>query len=240
MVKDLKTKANELEELNNNLEEKVEEKTKKLKELLQVQDRFVKNAIHEINTPITIMLTNIDLMTLTGEKNRYLSKIEAASKIIHNIYNDLSYAVKKDFHHYEKTKINFSEFLNSRVTFFEEVALANSINFKTNIEDNVFIEFNEIELQRICDNNLSNAIKYSYEESEVEVILRNNELIFENSGNKIENIDKIFNRYYREDSARGGFGIGLNLVKEICDKNEIYIEINSENGINSFKYKGFK
>ncbi len=93
---------NELKDLNFHLEQKVENRTKELKEseqfahgLVEAQDKFIKNAIHEINTPLSIIITNIDLFKLKYGHNRYLQKIEAGSKIVHNIYNDLSYLIKK-------------------------------------------------------------------------------------------------------------------------------------------------
>lgn len=254
MVKEIKVKTKALKDLNATLEERVERKTEKLKNknsellkakefsesLLKRQDKFVKNAIHEINTPLSIILMNIELLSMKGVKNKNLTNIEAASKIIHNIYNDLSYMIKKDLVEYKKTIINFSEFLRERLEFFNEVAIANSLRLKINKCKNLYIEFNETQLQRICDNNISNAIKYSFENSEIEIKLykENGFIVFEilNSGNEIKEVDKLFDRYYREDGARGGFGIGLNIVKDICDKNGVKIEVYSKDNINRFKY----
>ena len=118
MIEEIKNKNSALVELNSNLEEIVEQKTIELKrsidftqELLEKQDRFVKNAIHEINTPLSIILMNIDLYNLKFEKNPYLIKIEAAVKVLDNIYEDLAYVVKKDRVVYEKAMIDFSKFV---------------------------------------------------------------------------------------------------------------------------------
>ncbi len=172
MIEEIKNKNSALVELNSNLEEIVEQKTIELKrsidftqELLEKQDRFVKNAIHEINTPLSIILMNIDLYNLKFEKNPYLIKIEAAVKVLDNIDEDLAYVVKKDRVVYEKAMIDFSKFVTERVEYFEDVAEGNKLHIITDITRDLFIVFNEIELQRICDNNLSNAIKYSYESS---------------------------------------------------------------------------
>lgn len=238
---------NELKELNINLEKKVDDRTKKLQQseqfahsLVQKQDKFIKNAIHEINTPLSIIITNIDLFKLKNGENRYLSKIEAGSKIIHNIYNDLSYLVKKDRIEYKPSNINFSEFLKFRLDFFEEIAYGNNLKFDFTIEDNLHIYFNETQLQRVCDNSLSNAIKYSYENSTIYISLikQNDAIIFtiKNEGNLIENPSKLFERYYRENDARGGFGLGLNIIKDICDSNSVHIDVKSENNITQFIY----
>ncbi len=248
MIIETKNKAQALKELNETLEKRVQEKTKMLEnakntaeDLLIKQDKFIKNAIHEINTPLSIILINIELYNLKYKKNRYLTKIEAGIKIIHNIYNDLSYLIKKDRVKYEKTKINFSEFLKERVAFFNEVALGNSLEIIKTIKNDIYILFNETELQRICDNNISNAIKYSHENSKILVQLYKKEnviiLTITNNGENIKEYKKLFDRFYREDIARGGFGLGLNIVREICEKNSVVINVVSENFVTTFSYK---
>ena len=211
------------------------------KELLETQDKFLKNSIHEINTPLSIIIANIDLYKLKHENNKYLTKIEAGSKIIHNIYNDLSYLVKKDRIKYKNKIIDFSQFLKFRLEFFDEIAIGNNLKFSINIEPNIFINFNDTQLQRICDNSLSNAIKYSYENSIIDIFLiQKNDFIIlsiENSGDVIEDVDKLFQRYYRENESRGGFGLGLNIIKEICQNNNVIIDVKSENNKTKFIYK---
>ena len=247
MILESKQKSKALKELNETLEKRVEQKTimlefakNRAENLLKAQDKFIKNAIHEINTPLSIILANIELYNLKYKKNKYLTKIEAGIKIIHNIYNDLSYLVKKDRVVYTPKEINFSKFLKERVSFFTDVAMGNSLEFEADIEDDIYLYFNETQLQRISDNNISNAIKYSFENSKIYIKLykEKDNIIFEieNRGENIKDNDKLFERFYREDDARGGFGLGLNIVKEICDKTGVKIEIYSKEMINNFKY----
>jgi signal transduction histidine kinase len=248
MVEEIREKNLALEDLNKNLEDRVVQKTEKLniaKEFAESvalkQDKFIKNATHEINTPLSIILTNIDLYNMNNPKNRYLTKIEAGVKIIHNIYNDLSYVTKKDRVKHKKEVLNFSKFLKERIVFFNEIALGNGVSLIAEIEPNLKVLFNAVELQRVCDNNISNAIKYSTADTHVLIKLYRDrdDLLFEviSYGGVIENSDKLFERFYREASARGGFGIGLHIVKEICDKYGVTIEVISKNSQNSFKYR---
>ena len=238
----------ELKELNSNLENKVAQRTLELKnskeqaeKLVVAQDKFIKNTIHEINTPLSIIITNIDLFKLKNGENRYITKIEAASKMIHNIYNDLVYLVKKDRIEYKKRDINFSKFLQYRVNFFKEIAKGNSLKLKYIIEKGIYIYFNDTKLQRVCDNTISNAIKYSHIDSTVEVKLykEGGFIIFSvtNVGDSIKNLDKIFDRFYRENSAKGGFGLGLSIIKEICDEEGVEIELSNNGGLITFKYR---
>ena len=136
--------------------------------------------------------------------------------------------------------VDFSQFLKDRVAYFEDVAEGNKLFMTCHIASDVFIHFSEVELQRVCDNNISNAIKYSYEGKVLHVKLyeEKERVIFEveNCGEKILQPDKLFDRYYREDVARGGFGLGLNIVKEICDANDVAIEVLSDEERTVFRY----
>jgi len=247
MLLKLKEKKSALEDMNLNLENLVEEKTKELQksvaysnELLAYQDKFLKNAVHEINTPLSIILINIDLYNLKFERNPYLVKIESAVKVLENIYGDLSFIVKKEKEDNRVDMVNFTDFVNDRVEYFSDVAIGNKLKIKSEVDSDIFILFNEFELQRLCDNNISNAIKYSYINKDVHVRLFIDDgcTVFEveNSGEKIIDNQNIFSRYYREDNARGGFGLGLNIVKEICDNNSVYVEVKSDGEKTIFRY----
>lgn len=236
-----------LSDLNKNLELKVQERTSELLkakeyalDIVDKQDKFIKDAIHEINTPLGIIIINIDLYNLKYGKNKYLGKIEAGAKIIYNIYNDLEYMVKKDRIEYPKQEINLTNFIKERVEFFDEIARGNHLMFDLSIEKGINILFNKIHLQRVLDNTLSNSIKYSFERHNIVVKLYKESkfkiLEITNSGKCIEHPEKLFDRYYRENESRGGFGIGLSIIKEICDKNDIDIQVVSQDDLVTFRY----
>ncbi len=238
----MKLKSSMLEELNKNLEDKVNEKTKELSNLVESQKQFLKNSVHEINTPLAIIRTNIDLLKMKIPNNNYITNIESGSKTIQYIYDDLSYLIKKDRVIYEKEYIEFSRVLNERLDFFEEIVKSNSLYFIKNIEEDVYLKFNQTELQRVIDNNISNAVKYSFSKSPIFVklaYLSDDEIEFSVTTNskQIENVDKIFDDFYRENEARGGFGLGLKIVKEICDKNLVIINIQSDTKETKFIYR---
>ncbi len=238
----IKDKTHMLEDLNKNLQETVEHQTKELTYLIESQKKFLKNSVHEVNTPLAIIRTNIDLLKMHTPDNKYISNIESGAKIIQYIYDDLSYLIKKDRVDYPKEYINFSEYLEERLNFFDGIAIANDLEFINNIDEDIYIKFNKTELQRIVDNNISNSIKYSYAKSAIYIRLTyfNDDCVefsVKTNSDKIESIDMIFDDFYRENNSRGGFGLGLRIVKEICDKNLVIINLDSNDKYTKFTYR---
>ncbi|NQY22004.1 MAG: sensor histidine kinase, partial [Campylobacteraceae bacterium] len=126
--------------------------------------------------------------------------------------------------------------------FFDEIAKSNSLNYKILVENDIYIRFNQTSLERLIDNNISNAIKYSFTNSAIQINLAyidDNNILFEviTSSKQIEAENKIFNDFYRENSNRGGFGLGLKIVKEICDKNNVIIKLDSNTKETKFAYR---
>ncbi len=194
-------------------------------------DNFIKDSMHEINTPLSIINVNIDLYNRKYEQNKYMQRMKAAAKVLSNIYNDMDYLIKYERLHHEKKDINLAQFLQERIEYFNEVARMKNITINTEIQECGTVHMNDKELQRLIDNNISNAIKYSYEHSNIDISLyKKNEkcyMSFKDYGVGIEKVEKIFSRYYREDSSKGGFGIGLNIVKSIIEKENIELKIES-------------
>lgn len=204
-------------------------------------DKFIKDSMHEINTPLSIINVNIDLYHRSNPGNKYLQRIKAATKTLSTLYNDMDYLIKNERLSFEYEKIDLSRYLQERCDYFHEVAALKNITIEPQIGEKIEIMFNPTQLQRIIDNNLSNAIKYSNEEGKIDVILERSEescvLRFRDNGVGIEDVDRIFERYYRENQDKGGFGIGLNIVKSIIDKAGIDLHIDSIYGKGStFSY----
>ena len=209
-------------------------------ELLQDKNRFVHNAIHEINTPLSVISTNNSLRDLTQGENEYSVNITSAVKTLKNTMDDLNFSMHNNQMTESVEVIDLANFLNERVDYFQSIAESSGINLRVSHLESCLIEITEIELTRWIDNNLSNAIKYSFIDSDVDIELKlENDLYclsFTNRGQKIEDVEKIFQRFHREDNVHGGFGIGLNIVQSICDKYGIKIVTLSQENINTFSY----
>lgn len=196
-------------------------------------DRFFNDAMHELKTPLGILQLNLELLEEKHENSKEVKRSLNAVKNLQLTYEDIEYLMKQEIVSYTKEKLDFSTFLKQRIEIFKSLAQAKKIEINEEIEKDIFITINRIELQRVIDNTVSNAIKYSNESSKIEIVLKSNKefqaiFMVKDYGKGIKDKTKIFNRYHREESIKGGFGIGLNIVKNICDKNFIKIDIDTK------------
>lgn len=225
-----------------------EDYEKKLKEektysqaLLASQKRFLRYAVHETNTPLAVIMANIELYEMENGKHPSLHNIEAATKNIFGIYDDLSYLTQQDKIDYPKQEIILYDFIQSRIAFFNIVAQQSYLSFQvTDHTDRASVFLNETKLQRIVDNNITNAIKYTYDKNPIYITLSltPSNLLFEISSHStmITDPEHIFDAYCRESKTEDGLGLGLNLVKTICKQENIKITLSSKEERTSFQY----
>lgn len=205
--------------------------SKPFEQLNRQLDNFIKDSMHEINTPLSIINLNADLFANKYGENKYLQRMKSASKTLATIYNDMDYLIKQGRVEHKVEKIDMSSFIRQRIDYFQEVANLKHIALEKKIEPDIHYRFSRTKLQRIVDNTISNAIKYSHDQSNVVISLYREEgsIVFrvKDEGVGIENVERIFSRYYRENQAKGGFGIGLNIVKQIIEEEGILLEVSS-------------
>lgn len=206
---------------------------KPMRDALHLLDRFIKDTTHELNTPVTAIITNIEMIDKSSLDDRLLKKInriEIGAKTISNIYEDLTFITLNNQIISNNEEINLSNVLKQRVEYFNSIATMKKINFDLNIEDNVLMVCDMKKITKLIDNILSNAIKYNKIAGFIKINLDDNFLSIEDSGKGIEkeNLKTLFERYSRFDKSVGGFGIGLNIVSLIAKEYNLKIDIKSE------------
>ncbi len=206
---------------------------KPMRDALHLLDRFIKDTTHELNTPVTAIITNIEMINkdLLDEKlAKKINRIEIGAKTISNIYEDLTFVTLKNQILSNNEELNLSNILKQRVDFFKSIADMKKVEFKLYIKDDITIVCDVKKISKLIDNLLSNAIKYNKISGQIKVILTKNSLMIEDTGKGIskENLNRLFERYSRFDKSVGGFGIGLNIVSLIAKEYNFKIEVESE------------
>ena len=227
----------ELEEIKNRMNhlKRESEKNEKLaKENEEKKDELIVYLAHDIKTPLTSMigylsiLDEIDDMPKKKQKN-YISIALDKSYRLEDLINELFDVARFNSEKIvlEKEELNLNLMLEQIIDDFYPTLREVNKSIKLNYDEPISINGDSDKLSRVFNNLIKNAISYSKEESEIVINLKkdNNNAIVEviNKGRQIskEKLSKIFEKFYRLDSARtsrtGGSGLGLAIAKDIIE-----------------------
>jgi two-component system OmpR family sensor kinase len=203
-----------------------------MKESLQKMNHFIQDTTHELNTPISTILTNVEMIETFGkhaEDRSELKRIEIASKTLSRIYDDLTYLNLNHQYHRQIKAVNMSDLVHERMAYFTSMAEAKRVKIVLNIMPNVILQIDKNDALRLVDNLISNAIKYNKHEGILEVILNEESLIVCDTGIGIKEKDlkQIMQRFKRANKSEGGFGIGLHIVSQVCESHDFDLKIKS-------------
>jgi len=194
---------------------------------------ITKEIIHELNIPISTIQANSNLLkrALTDNEKalKRLGRIDDASKRLQRLYEELVYSIKKEIFTIEKESFRVDKLIEERVAVLK---LQKRNPFLLYIEP-FNISVDRIGFEKMLDNILMNAIKYSDKSEPIIIRLKDAILTIEDRGIGIDEVEliSIYERYYQSDSGVYGEGIGLALVKAYCDDEKIKIWISSQKGV---------
>lgn len=227
----------ELEEIQkrmNHLKRESEKNEKLAKENEEKKDELIVYLAHDIKTPLTSMigylsiLDEIDDMPKKKQKN-YISIALDKSYRLEDLINELFDVARFNSEKIvlEKEELNLNLMLEQIIDDFYPTLRELNKSIKLNYNESIRINGDPDKLSRVFNNLIKNAISYSKEESEIVINLKkdNNNAIVEviNKGKQIskEKLSKMFEKFYRLDSARtsrtGGSGLGLAIAKDIVE-----------------------
>ena len=206
-----------------------------MRDAIHLLDRFIKDTTHELNTPVSAILSNIEMIDtqrLDPKTAKKIKRIEIGARTISTIYQDLTYLALNHKIVSEDTDVDLSALVKERVDYFRILAESKKIDIETDIQPGIKLHIDENKMARLVDNLLSNAIKYNRRGGDIFVRLRPGELVVKDSGIGMDErqVREVFKRYKRFDSGAGGFGIGLNIVAMIAREYDLKIEIDSQKG----------
>ena len=197
-----------------------------LKKALKLNNEFIKDILHDINTPLSSILINFKMFKKEVGKNKKIDRIQSSINTILSMQDNLKAFLNSS--KLEKEQFVLKKVLEERVNFFK--AIYPNVNFNIDIS-NIKINSNKEAFVRIIDNIISNACKYGNKENPyVKIYLNKDKLVIEDNGIGIKNVKNAFKRYYKENQR--GLGLGLNIVKKLCENLNIKIYIDSK--LNSY------
>ena len=185
------------------------------------QRRLVADASHELRTPLTSIRTNIDLLAsgsplLPGERERMLDDVSAQLEELTTIVNDLVELARDGEPEGSLVEVRLDEVVDDAVARAERHA--RHVRFRLDAEPTLVLGY-PARLSRVVVNVLDNAAKWSPIDGEVEVVVRDGNIVVRDHGPGFapEDLPHVFDRFYRSAAARGapGSGLGLAIVRQV-------------------------
>ena len=195
-----------------------------LRKALKLTEEFVKDILHDFNTPISVIRLNVGMLKNECPKSRKIERIEKGIETIVRLQRNL----RGYLHHHalQTETIALDRLLIERAsTLFKG---QKDMRLMTELVP-LNISANRDAMIRIIDNLLSNALRYNRPGGEVQIKLdENGRLTIADTGVGIKHPEKVFERFYKEHER--GLGIGLHIVKKLCDESGIDIAVQSREG----------
>ncbi|QDX95428.1 GHKL domain-containing protein [Brevibacillus laterosporus] len=207
------------------------------------QKQFIADASHELKTPLAIISANYDaLMTNEDEtiksQKKWLEYIQAETTRMIKLVNELLYLAKNDDAEIKLQYFSFdiSQAVNNVILSMEAVAFEKNVTIIQHIEPDLMIKSDMDKIKQVITILLDNAIKYTEQNGQIEISLKKvkKRIVFsiKNSceGLTKQDLPKLFDRFYRKDTARthenGNYGLGLSIAKTIIERlgGRIYAE----------------
>jgi len=191
-------------------------------------ERFINDVTHELNTPITSLSMASKQALKKGECTmKTLNNISISTKQLYDIYRSLTYL---NFSSKEEISepIHLDKVLEQSIAYYTPLAEIKRITFDIDISPHIFV-IPESRATLLFGNLIGNAIKYSSPKSNIKVSLEEGILRIQDEGIgiEVEKQQEIFEKFTRGTEYSGGFGVGLSIVKSICETYKIEVKVES-------------
>jgi signal transduction histidine kinase len=210
------------------------------------QRQFIADASHELKTPLTVILANVDILNSHKEdtienQHKWIEYIRAEASHMSGLVNDLLFLAKSDAsrENVVLSETNLSDIVWNCYLPFESVAFEQEKMLDAEIEPDIMMKGDAGKLKQLVMILLDNACKYTEKNGSIKVTLYKKAekdkvyLTVNNSGAVItpENIEHLFERFYRAEESRaremGGYGLGLSIAKTITEMHHGKISVTS-------------
>ena len=203
------------------LEETISQLMHKDMESYKIQREFTENASHELQTPIAIFQSKLDLLlqeNLTEEQVKIVSELYSVTNRLNKLNKNLLLLAKIENKQYSQMEsVHIIPYIQKNLLLYKDL-YSNHIQLTNKNNDNPVINANVSLLDSLLNNLLINAIRHSRPDADIDVFINGNTLIISNESNG-EKLDekRLFQRFNNNLDKSRGNGLGLAIVKAICD-----------------------
>ena len=231
------TGISEFDQLNKTLEEMIQ---KMQTDFINLKE-FTENASHEIQTPLAIIKSKLELILndheLSGLQHKRLHDAFETVNRLSKLNDALLLLSKIENQQFvEKSEIDFCKLIQSRLEYLEELFALKQIELSVKLDVPVTISIHPLLADILINNLLSNALKHNFNHGKIFISSGINEITFSNTGNPLT-IDpaKLFKRFVKYNVSEESTGLGLAIADEICRSNHLKLNYTYLNDFHHFK-----
>ena len=220
---------------------------KPVKKAWEQQKQFVADASHELKTPLTVILANNNIMmshpqSRVTDERQWLESTEEEAQHMKQLIDQMLFLAKSDAGNtqVQLSEVNLSEIVEGSALNFEPVAFEREVLIDTDIRPDILMQGNQLQLNQLAHILIDNAVKYAEDNSTVTIALHKHgdgtEFTVNNKGSVIskEEMEHIFDRFYRAEKSRTtkGYGLGLAIAQRIVEdmNGKITVQSNQTDG----------
>ncbi len=184
---------------------------------------FSENASHEMQTPLAVAKGKLELLietpNLSAEQVKLLQEAEHSLSKLSRLSEALLLLTKIENREFVATElIDFSEVLTIELESFSELAEMKGLTFKSHVERGVRVKLDEVLTHILISNLLKNAVRHNQDGGWIDVELQHGNLSIRNTGpDPGINPEELFERFKKRSTSKGSLGLGLSIVKKICE-----------------------
>ncbi len=230
-----KTDIEEFEELNQSLQKLMAKNIS----VYNLQKTFIENASHELQTPLAVLKSKLDLLlqnkNLTNEQSEIINAIELPLSRVSRINKNLLLLAKIENKQFSVVEnIELTEVINETLELLIDYTTAKQITVDKNLPEKLALTCNKTLLEILISNLLINSIVHNAENGKINIDFSGRTLTVSNTGKIALDNKKIFERFIVSSSETANSGLGLAIVKEICNRYQWQINYTFQNNLHSF------
>lgn len=199
---------------------------KPMRDAIYLLEIFIKDIIHDLNTPVTSILINLKMIPDASDE---VDSIEKSLKTISMLHKNLNNYI--DNMSFEKNEFNLVDILEEQISFF--ASMYTELEWSFELDDEIWVYSDESAVSRILYNIINNACRYNKTRGFIKIYSKDRKLcIINDSYGGIKNPNRVFERFYKEGER--GIGIGLHIVEKLCLELDIDKSLEVDNNIVKF------
>jgi signal transduction histidine kinase len=218
----------------------LENMTRRAVDDYRILKEFSENASHEIQTPLTIIRGKLELLMdagVTEAQSVHVNAIYDAVQKLSSVNHSLVLLTKLENQEYNsRDKTNISMLLDKLLSSFHELLDLKRIRITKQIQPEVNVAISYSLAEILLNNLIGNAIRHNTVDGTIDIRLTKNELLITNTGNPLTVAPaELFKRFRKGNQSAASTGLGLSIVKQICDLANIHIQYLHSNGLHSLQ-----